>query len=287
MQNTLAAHSVIGRHMPDMHRTDNSGWAIAEAMDKVLIRRMQDLLARVDFFSLTVDASVATDNTDYLNVEARLWCDGELHLLFMCLQPLGQDCSAAAQEKMLLDTLASEDFAHMKVEEWKRKLVAIAADGCSTMQGQHGGLLTRMQKRCPHMLKINCSAHRVNLAVEILDELPFFKRISDAVRAVASYFNRSPKRCARLMELQERLGLPMLKPITVNDTRWMPIYAAMLNLMRIYPAALRVLRESRDTEQSARALLHELMSAPVLFGMYVVEPLLSSLDELTKVNCHL
>ena len=172
---------------------------------------------------------------------------------FSCVcNPLAK---TAAQEKMLvLDALASEDFAHVTVEECKMKLVAIAADGCSTMQGQHGGLLTRLQKRCPHMLRIDCSAHRVNVAVEILDELPFSKRISDAVRAVASYFNRSPKRCACLKDLQERLGLPLLKPITVNDTMWMPIYAAMINSMRIYPAVLQVLRESRDTEQSARAI---------------------------------
>ena len=136
MQNTLAAHSEVGALIPSHHRTDNSGWAIAEAMNASLVRRMHDLLAAAEFFYLTVDASVASDNTDYLNVEARLWCNGELHLLFMCLQPLGQDCSAAAQEKTLLHALASADVANVTVEDCKSKLVAIAADGCSTMQGQ-------------------------------------------------------------------------------------------------------------------------------------------------------
>ena len=84
---------------------------------------MQDLLAAAEFFCLTVDASVASDNADYLNVESRLWCDGELHLLFLCLQPGGQDCSAAAQEKTLLHALASADVANVTVEDCKSKLV--------------------------------------------------------------------------------------------------------------------------------------------------------------------
>ncbi|KAL4523100.1 hypothetical protein Ndes2526A_g07811 [Nannochloris sp. 'desiccata'] len=194
---------------------------------------------------------------------------------------IGEDPSAVGQKKVLLKAL--NDYLGMPLDVLKKKLVAVAADGCNTMQGSNGGLLTLLQNECPHMLKISCTAHGANLAAEILDNLPFFKRISDAIRMAATYFHRSPKRTAVLKKYQEEFGLPQLRLITVNDTRWMPINDAMDNLLRILPAVIKVLDLDRKNDAPARTLLYELTSAPVLFGMFAVRPLLSSLGVLTKL----
>jgi hypothetical protein len=287
LQKALKLHEKIGELMPAKHCSDNAAWEIADAMAAVVERVMQSILSDAEFFSLTVDASARTNNDDMFNIEARVWHGGQLHLVFISMEKLGLDTTAEGHKKVL--DAALENVAKLSKPQKKRKLVAVAADGCSTMQGSQGGLITLIINEQPHVVKIWCNAHKVNLASEILDRLPFFKRISDSVRAVATYFNRSPRRCAALYQYQTQLGLPLLTPIAVNDTRWMPLNGAMLNYMRIAPAVLRVLRDAKETDQQARMLEYELTSAPVLFGMLAVKPFLAKLDELTKViklNCH-
>ncbi|KAL4523095.1 hypothetical protein Ndes2526A_g07807 [Nannochloris sp. 'desiccata'] len=281
LQKLLAVHPVVQEVMPLKHLTDNSGWEIADSFDAVLVEDMQQTLKDCDFFSITIDASAAVNHVDYLDVEVRLWHNNELRLLFIGMEEVGLETTAEQQEELLLKCLS--DFAEVTEDVLKKKLVAMAADGCNTMQGHQNGLLTRIQKRCPHMLKINCNAHKVNLAAEILDQFPWFKRISDVVREVATYVRSSPRRTAQLVGIQEKLQLPKLNALTVNDTRWMPIYKAMKNLMAIYPSVLSLFLQRRETDSTARMLLHEMTCPHVLLGMYAVESLLNQLQILTKV----
>ena len=281
MQDLLATEPGIKQLMPRKHMTDDAGWEMAEAIDRVLIKRMRYLLKEATAFSLTIDASAAVNRTDYLNVEARLFHGNDLHLVFICMKKLGLQTSAQQQLNVLLTALA--DFAEVSLKDLQKKLVAVAADGCAAMQGHRGGLLTLLQKKCPHMLAINCTAHKVNLAAEICDKDVPFHRISSAIRELATYINASPLRTERLEQLQVELKLEQIKPVTVNDTRWMPLYGALKNMLKFLPAALALLRQDRDKVTHARTLLHELTCAPVLFGLHAIMPLLSSLEHLTKV----
>jgi len=285
LQQVLATEPKFVEGMPKKHLSDDSGWSMAEAINHVLVTHMKDLLKKATAFSITVDASAAVNRTDYLNVEARLFHDGELHLVFICMKKLGLQTSARQQMNCLLTALA--EFAEVSLEDLQKKLVAVAADGCAAMQGHRGGLLPLLQKKCPHMLAINCTAHKVNLAAEICDTDAGFSRISTVIREVAGYINASCLRTERLQELQELLQLEKVKPITVNDTRWMPLYGALKNMLKFYPAALALLRQDRDSRSGsvlhAKTLYNELTSAPVLFGLHAIMPLLSSLEHLTKV----
>lgn len=167
----------------------------------------------------------------------------------------------------------------------KKKLVAMAADGCNTMQGRHKGALTLMKQRCPHIVKVVCISHTWNLIVSILDSSSFFSRISQAVRDVSVYFHGSPKRIACLHDAQRELNLDKLTPIKVIETRWMPIFKAMQNLMRMLPAVLKVLKSNMEInrESNAATLYNELTQATVLMGMYAMYPLIAQLESVTKV----
>ena len=281
---TIGAHSSIGTIAPRQHGKYDAGWEIADSMSAVLLNRLRELVRKCEFFSVSVDASTAKNHQDYFDVEARFWCGGKLYLEFVSMIALKQKTSAAGQRDVLLEALTGVDGLNLSTQELAEKLVAIAADGCNTMQGHRGGLLTLMEDKAPHILKISCIAHKINLAVEALDKCGSFKRITHAVRGVATYFHNSTKRHDRLQELQEELCLPQLKPVAVNETRWMPVYHAMTVLMKILPAVLRVVREEKDTNPNAFMLHNELSKGAVLFGMHAVEPMLKQLQILTKVR---
>jgi hypothetical protein len=98
----LTANPNFEVHMPRKHRSDDAGWQFADAINDVILDETRGLLASADFFSITVDASAAVDNTDYMNIEVRFWHDGSLRLAFICMKAIGMDPSAKGQKKTML-----------------------------------------------------------------------------------------------------------------------------------------------------------------------------------------
>lgn len=243
LQETLRANAHTCGAVPGMHCGDNAAWEIADAIAEVAREHTRTLIQKSTSFGLTLDASAAVDNVDYMNLQARAWAEGKLHNCFLGMEPLGLRTTAAGQFELVMEALPKN--LNFSAGDLQRKLAAIASDGCNTMQGRQGGLCTLMEKQCPHIVKISCTAHKVNLVAETLDEQLQFKRISDVVRDVATYFNRSPKRTELLKQCQEKLNLPDLKLLRVNDTRWMPLRKALDNLLRILPAVLLALDAER------------------------------------------
>ncbi|KAL4516542.1 hypothetical protein Ndes2526B_g05133 [Nannochloris sp. 'desiccata'] len=280
---TLRSDDNFAPFMPAMHIGDDSGWEMVEAMASVAMDHTRKLIEKSKYFSVTVDASTAKDNVDYMNLQARAWAEGKLHNCFLGMKPLKQRTNAEGQVEIIMETLP--EALQISAADLQRKFCAIGSDGCNTMQGSNGGVCTRMVRKFPHAVQISCTAHKVNLAAETLDEQLQFKRISDVVRDVGTYFNRSPKRKDLLQECEEKLGLDKLSLLRVNDTRWMPLKKAMSNLLRVLPAVLLALDSERKKEKNEEAerLSSLLRSAPIYFGMVAVEPLLNSLDNLTKV----
>ena len=165
---------------------------------------------------------------------------------------------------------ALPEILDMSVGELERKLSAIASDGCNTMQGSQGGLCTLVEKQFPHIVKISCTAHKVNLAAEILDEQLQFRRISNLVRDIATYFNRSPKRAEPLRQYQEKLGLKILKLIKVNETRWMPVKKALDNVLSMLPALLLALDAERKEKSDEVCLLNVYYKYLIIFIEYLM-----------------
>lgn len=88
-----------------------------------------------------------------------------------------------------------EEKGGLSTEQLGSKLVSTAADGASTMQGCHAGVITRLRDQCaPHLVQFHCYAHQVDLAFEAgLDNL-LIKKITSLVHSVYKYFSSSPKR---------------------------------------------------------------------------------------------
>lgn len=73
LQDMLAAHPTLKKtnFIPKKHVSDNSGWDIADAMNAVMVKSLQDLVEKAPFLSISIDASAAENNRDYLDIETR------------------------------------------------------------------------------------------------------------------------------------------------------------------------------------------------------------------------
>ena len=49
-------------------------------------------------------------------------------------------------------------------DEWKNRGVAMGSDGAPVMLGDRGGGFALLKQEIPHLIKVHCIAHRLELA---------------------------------------------------------------------------------------------------------------------------
>ena len=49
-------------------------------------------------------------------------------------------------------------------DNWKEKVVALGTDGAAVMVGEVGGVFALLKRDIPHLIKVHCIAHRLELA---------------------------------------------------------------------------------------------------------------------------
>ena len=65
---------------------------------------------------------------------------------------VGTEAGSRAEGLLQVLLICLKTHLDFDVETLRTKLVAVGADGCSVMQGQNNGVLTRVIKQCPHAL---------------------------------------------------------------------------------------------------------------------------------------
>jgi hypothetical protein len=219
---------------------------MAEAINEVLVQDMRKIMNDAPFVALALDTSEAVGHVDYMDIEARAFYGGQLHMFFICLEEVGVDPSAAGYFNTVMRGL--EKVLGWGETELEEKLVATATDGASVMQGSKSGLVKRLRDIAPYNIGVQCTAHQVNLAADVLDDIPAFHRIKCVVQNIRNYFSASPKRTAALKLAQKDLDCPELLPIKVQEVRWMTIQPALERLVKIMPALLNKLKEDEAKE---------------------------------------
>ncbi|KAG0594314.1 hypothetical protein M758_UG065900 [Ceratodon purpureus] len=70
------------------------------------------------------------------------------------------------------------------------KCDSFGADGVSVFQGSQTGVTTQLkEKHAPFMLGVHCIAHRKNLAVQPISNLPIVAKLASLCQAMYAYFS--------------------------------------------------------------------------------------------------
>jgi hypothetical protein len=141
-------------------------------------------------------------------------------------------------------------------------------------------------------------AHRTNLAVEALSNLPMVSQIEEMLASLYVFFAHSPKRhleFTKLAEVMQSKGLKILKNIT---TRWISMLAPAVRVMNEYKVLLvKMAMDSKPHERDengkkvpkdkkllklAKKNLTLLSDIQILLGLSGLLPLLRSVHSLMK-----
>lgn len=103
-----------------------------------------------------------------------------------------------------------------------KNIIAFAAGGASTMQGELAGVKTKLKCLCPNMYVQTCSCHSLNIcASRATEKLP--NVIEQFARDIYTYFSHSSKRLSQLAECQAFLNEKPHKMLRYCQTRWLSL----------------------------------------------------------------
>jgi hypothetical protein len=175
------------------------------------------------------------------------------------------------------------------------RLVCFGVDGMSVFQGCRCGVTQQLKdQEAPFMLGIHCMAHRTNLAVEPLSNLPVVSKLETLCQAIYSYFNMSSKKhleFQKLVDIAEIEGLRMLWNV---KTRWISLLEPLKRILGEYktlivkmcedaavkePALIPKQAASRESAKHKSDLLCDI---GMLLALPCVLPLLECVNELMK-----
>lgn len=97
--------------------------------------------------------------------------------------------NAANLTSLLLETVGN--FGDLSNEQLARKVVMMAADGASVLQGHLNGVIVRVQEEVgPFLLGMHCHAHRADLAGATISECLLMQHLISLINAAYNLFHR-------------------------------------------------------------------------------------------------
>ena len=133
----------------------------------------------------------------------------------------------------ILDTV-KESFQGFGILEWKDKLVGIGADGASVNLGKKGGVAALLRLDIPYLVDFHCLPHRLELALlEMQRTCRQVEIIYEVLQMIWKTYHYSPKSTRELQAIGNELGVSVLKPTQVIETRWLPHISRALKVLMI------------------------------------------------------
>jgi len=88
------------------------------------------------------------------------------------------------------------------------------------MLGDRGGVFALLKREIPHLIKVHCIAHRLELAfADTLLAVPEFKDVKDMLQGIWKQYHYSPKAVRELKEVAESMEVRAYKVVKADGTR--------------------------------------------------------------------
>lgn len=204
------------------------GWSgtsaeqLSDAIDSALCRYMGELIERANVVSVTLDVVTLNNTPQGARMSVHLYVclpTWEWKHCFVGLPVIQGRPNAETLFELLKCTLAEN--AGLKGEQLARKLVQLARDGASVLQGQSTGLGVRLKGVAPFLLTMHCHAHRLDLVSGSLNKGdPAFALVDGLATAPFKWNLRCKPLADELRKVRSRSGcarhaasfhLPMLR----------------------------------------------------------------------------
>jgi hypothetical protein len=112
------------------------------------------------------------------------------------------------------------------------KLLCFGVDGVSAFQGKRTGVTVQIKRNfAPFATGVHCHAHKINLVMKTLSQLPVVNAVEELMRVSHAYFSHSPKKYNEyktFASIIDTKGLKLIKNVT---TQWLSLLEPMKRIM--------------------------------------------------------
>ncbi|GBM46665.1 hypothetical protein AVEN_261046-1 [Araneus ventricosus] len=233
-----------------MHRTAAS-YKMRFGVSKTMKEGLLEDLGR-EFFSLNEDESTSSNNQRVVTVLVNYLNKGR--------KIVTKHLSSYSVDKVNSEAIF-QGIVKIFVENdipWKN-LMSVLLDSCNRMRGKNSGLEVKIRTQCPHLLDIDGdSCHHVHNAAKQFS-IPFEMHVESLCTDIHNDLKWSPDMRAIFSEVCSALKVKCTMPQTFISFRWLSVYDAAQDLLRLL-GALTVFYYSFLCTSEKSQFLHILIS---------------------------
>ena len=105
-------------------------------------------------------------------------------------------------------------------------------DGAPVMVGEVGGVFALLKCDIPHLVKVHCIAHRLELAfADTVKAIPELEEAKSILQGIWKHYHYSPKAVHELKEVAESMQVRAYKAVKADGTRWVPHLKRALDVL--------------------------------------------------------
>lgn len=238
-----------GIELGQTYRNDKACKDFVVAISQQFKDELGQELQRARFLSVMADSATDVGVWEVENVYVGYLKDGEPVNAFVGLEPCPNAKAPGITEAI--------NSAMTNVYNWKEKTVALGSDGENVMVGEVGGVYALLKRDIPHLIKVHCIAHRLELA--FADTVKAIKELEEAksmLQGIWKHYHYSPKAVRELKELAETMQVRAYKAVKADGTRWVPHLKGALEvpLLKNYYMVITHLQHTSQARDSSTTM---------------------------------
>ena len=198
------------------YRNDKAAQQFTHFIAAVEEEKLRKGLKSTNFLSVLSDGSTDSSFKEQEIVYSRFCQGGVITEKFIGIVDVEK--ADAVGIKWALDTAMN----NIGLDDWKKKLVAVATDGASVNIGCKSGLITRLhdEDNMQHIIGVHCYAHKLELAVkDATKNVPCHEKVQLLLKNLWLYYRTALNR-AGLLNSFKSLNQQSLVPTRAGGTRW-------------------------------------------------------------------
>ena len=154
--NIFILHKTLGT----TYRNDKAAQTLTHYIGEVVRLEMEALFNEAHFFTPMMDGSTDKSVIEQEIVYVRVAQQGTVKEQFVSLEHVEKADAAGlvrALDRPMINSAGQPD--------WRQKAVVVGTDGASVNIGKKTGMIKRLRDDIPHLVGIDCMAHKLELAL--------------------------------------------------------------------------------------------------------------------------
>ena len=195
------------------YRNDRACKDFIVAISDQFKNKIGEQLQRAQFLGVMADSATDVGAREVEDVYVHYLKDGEPVNTFVGLRPCPNAKAPGITEAV---NSAMSDVC----DTWKEKVVAIGTDGAAVMAGKVGGVFALLKHDIPHLIKVHCIAHGLELAfADTVKAIPELEEAKSMLQGIWKHYHYYPKAVHELKELAESMQVRAYKAVKADGTR--------------------------------------------------------------------